>query len=191
MNSPSRVADITASQLFLALGKDYVSGRVLDLGCKNMPYKRLFPDCEWVGLDKRPVGDIIGDAHFCNGLDDDSFDTVICSNLLHKVESPTMVMKQVARVLKPGCFAVIMVPNTFMDDHKALFTITGRGMDYLIAASGLEGVTIVTEGKLFTNEWKEEFQGLSSEIQAWISKMDSRYPSITFAVARKPDKPCE
>jgi SAM-dependent methyltransferase len=188
LNSPAAAIDHTASTIFLAIGSEFVKGRVLDVGCKNKPLKRLFPECEWVGLDKRPVGEIQADAHFMEGVEDNSFDTVVCINLLHKVESPTMVMKQIARVLKPGGFAVILTPNTYMDDHKSLFLITGRGMDYLIAAAGLEGVKIVTDGKTFSREWREEFNGVPEGVTGWTAKMDERYPAITFAVAHKPEE---
>lgn len=187
LHSPSVVADVTASLLVFSIAESFIGGKVLDVGCKNKPYKRYFDDCEWVGLDKRPVGDIIGDAHFMNGIEDNSFDTVLCINMLHVCESPVMVTKQIARVLKPGGHAIIAVPNTCMDDHKTLWGITGRGLEYLIAAAQLEITQLVADGKMFTSEWKEHFGGVNTEIAEWTSKMDQRYPTVSFAIARKPE----
>src|SRR5512139_1630315 len=120
------------SAMFLAgPGRQFVRGRVLDAGCGRKPYKRLFPECEWVGLDKRPVGELSADLHEMPEVESDSFDTVVCTEVLHECVSPMTVMKELARVLKPGGFLLVTAPNCFAEDGEAIWGVKVRGMDFL------------------------------------------------------------
>jgi len=169
---------------------DFVGGRVLDAGCGSKPYKRLFPGCDWVGLDVRPVGDVEGDIHELP-FPDEEFDCVICTEVLHLCAWPQVAMKQMARVLKPGGYIIVTVPNTSEEDEATLFNIKLRGLTVLLEMGGFSGVQIGTEGRLFKQEWQDFSRytkyGVSQppDIEGWLKQMDTRYPSVTIAVARK------
>lgn len=45
-----------------------------------------------------------------NGITNDSYDIVICSHILEHVANPNKALSELKRVLKPGGFAIIMVP---------------------------------------------------------------------------------
>ena len=163
-----------------------MSGKVLDVGCGDMPYKKLFPDCEWVGIDSRPVGDLVADPHQMGIVEDESFDTVLCLDVLHNCASPLMVMKECARVLKTGGKLIVTVPNTYYEDGVSFWRITKNGMQYLTHATGnLRGLILHVDGRAISHEWAEQFGSLHEDVKGWLSKIDDKYPQVTFAVMEK------
>lgn len=187
--APETVINTVASQ-FLATDQGFVCGRVLDVGCGSKPHKRLFPGLEWVGIDTRPVGDVVGDAEQLP-FDDESFDTVLCVNVLHLVESPIRAMREMARVLKPGGHLVLIVPNTAPEDGESLWCIKVRGLDYLVSKAGLRGVNLMADGTLIGAEWSSmtEFEKyrlmIPGDVEGWLGLMNARYPAVTAAIAVK------
>lgn len=187
--APETVIATVASQ-YLATDNGFITGKVLDVGCGSKPHKRLFPDCEWVGIDTRPVGEVLGDAEQLP-FDDGSFDTVLCVNVLHLVESPVRAMREMARVLKPGGHLVVIVPNTAPEDSETLWCIKVRGLDYLISKAGLRGVNLLADGTLIAAEWSSmtEFEKyrlmIPGDVEGWLGQMNARYPAVTAAIAVK------
>jgi len=191
MESPEWVYASVVGTLLHRFARGSVKGRVLDVGCGSKPYKRLFPDCEWVGLDKRPVGEIEGDAVEMP-VEDGEFDTVLCTDLLGHVPSPAHVVMECKRVLKPGGEAVFAVRHTMPDDDETLWTFTERGLDFLLASAGFEDIRLVSDGAVFGAEWQSIslFQRggyrIPPELGGWVDAMSERYPAVVFALATKP-----
>jgi len=170
-----------------------VRGRVLDVGCGKMPYKRLFygrPDStvtEWVGLDVRPVGDVhanVTDMPF----EDSSFDTVLCLDVLHLVTDPLSAMKEMGRVLKPGGTMIVCVVNTWIDDAESIWNIKANGLRWLVAEAGLHG-EIEAMGDLFSGEayeyeeWQKYREGIS--LRGFVGALNKNYPLMSVAVVSK------
>jgi 2-polyprenyl-3-methyl-5-hydroxy-6-metoxy-1,4-benzoquinol methylase len=98
--------------------------RVLDIGCgKGDLLKSLagrqwqLHGCDW--LEALPeAGEIAYRSIDLNrnglaGYDDASFDVVLCSDVIEHLESPAMLLREAARVLKPGGTALISFPNSW------------------------------------------------------------------------------
>ncbi len=111
----------------------YFRGNGIDIGGKPDPlsvYAELFP-----GISSIKVWDWEdGDAQFMAGVQDGAFDFVHSSHCLEHLRDPEEGLKNWLRILKPGGYMVIMVPDedlyeqgvfpsTFNTDHKATFTI--------------------------------------------------------------------
>ena len=179
--------------IFVAQCSEYIKGRVLDVGCGRKPYKRLFPQCEWVGVDIAPYGEIRTDAHTLEGIEDESFDTVVCTEMLHECMSPVMVFQAMYRVLKPGGFLVLSAPNIYPEDTKSLWGFKVRVLDMLTAQAGFKGVGLNADGRIWKQEWSDFYQHnkygyqVPPEMEGWLADMDKRYPSISVLVARKED----
>lgn len=98
--------------------------KILEVGCGGGHILKMFPDSLLTGLDVSGcmlekarnnlagyrVQLLKGEMHELD-LADQSFDKVICSEVLEHVENPGAILSQIRRVLKPGGTAVITLPN--------------------------------------------------------------------------------
>ena len=111
----------------------YFRGDGIDIGGKPDPlslYREFF-----LGLSSIRTWDLDdGDAQFMEGVADNTFDFVHSSHCLEHLHDPQEGLRNWFRVLKPGGYLVVMVPDedlyeqgvfpsTFNADHKATFTI--------------------------------------------------------------------
>jgi len=99
---------------------NHISGRTLDFGARRGKYKTLLSSAsaEYVALDMfpNPNVDIVGDLHNTN-LPENSFDTVVCTQVLEHVNQPFDVVKEIYRLLKLGGVCILTAP--FMHPHHA------------------------------------------------------------------------
>ena len=111
----------------------YFVGAGIDIGGKPDPlvlYQELFPLLKsiktWDWED--------GDAQFMTGVCDETYDFVHSSHCLEHLVNPEVGMQNWFRIIKPGGYMVITVPDedlyeqgifpsTFNKDHKHTFTI--------------------------------------------------------------------
>ncbi len=100
-----------------------LKGQLLDVGCGTKPYQTLFYVDAYIGLDidsvasrKRAIAD-----HFYNGnafpFPNDSFDAILCNQVLEHVFNPDEFLGEIARVLKPGGKLLLTVPFVW-DEHE-------------------------------------------------------------------------
>jgi len=111
----------------------YFVGRGVDIGGRPDPlslYAEFFPLMGEVKV--WDLGD--GDAQFMAGVDDDSFDFVHSSHCLEHLHDPQEGLRNWLRVVHPGGFVVVTVPDEDLyeqgvfpsahnRDHKVTFTI--------------------------------------------------------------------
>lgn len=100
--------------------KKYAKGSLIDIGCGRMPYrKELEPLVDsYIGVDhpqvsKRYISDhkpeVLADAKKLP-FRSDTFDIALLIQVLEHVDSPDKVIKEAARVLKPGGILIISLP---------------------------------------------------------------------------------
>jgi SAM-dependent methyltransferase len=128
-----------------------VTGKVLDIGCGNKPYRPWFNlAAEYIGLDistDRSQPDIIGLGHTLP-FEDASFDTVVAFQVLEHVPDPFAVIKEVHRVLKPNGRLIATAPQAWRI-HEAphdYFRYTRYGFNALLQKGGLKVKAIKAEG---------------------------------------------
>ena len=91
--------------------------KILDVGCGIKPYRELFSSSSYTGID------IAGGGHtdeaktvdaFYDGKNipfpNESFDTIICTQVLEHADDPEILVKECARVLKSGGRAFFSMP---------------------------------------------------------------------------------
>ena len=85
-------------------------------------FKRLYKDANYLTADlESPLADMHFDVQSIP-LEDNSIDVIICNHLLEHVEDDSQAMRELHRVLRPGGWAVVLVPEdraratTFEDD---------------------------------------------------------------------------
>ena len=131
-----------------------LNGRVLDLGGGKT--RGVFPPGKsmgWIVLDEdvslKPS--VTGDAHKLP-FRADVFDAVKSSDLTGYLVEPVKMIKEVARVLKPGGNAVITAPFLTPFDHEQhdATRLTSAWWQWAAKASGLRVIKIESQGYFFT-----------------------------------------
>jgi SAM-dependent methyltransferase len=121
----------------IPLVKRFVGGpgrRVLDLGCRYGALTRHYVegnDIVGVDVDRDALEQAAGlgietcwaDVEEPLPFDDESFDVVVCGELLEHVRDPHALVAESARVLRPGGTFVASVPNGFRLKNRLLFLL--------------------------------------------------------------------
>jgi len=123
-----------------------LKGRILDVGCGQKPYKNLFDYKEYIGIEidtpenrKNKKADYFYDGKVIP-FPNDSFDSVITTEVLEHVFYPNEFLKEINRVTKMGGFLLITVPFVW-DEHEQPFDYaryTSFGLKHLLNISGFE-----------------------------------------------------
>lgn len=91
-----------ASELLDQFYKDNATGlKTLDVGSASGRNKDYFPNSTTVDIDERANPDVVADAHQLP-FENESFDCVVCKEVLEHVQKPDVVISEMKRVLKPG-----------------------------------------------------------------------------------------
>lgn len=122
----------------------YASGAALDAGSGRSPYKSLLQQrCDRLTSvdveDRAGQIDLVADIQDMPQIEDLSFDTVFCSQVLEHVPRPWNAMEEMARVLRPGGRLILSVPHLSLI-HEAphdYFRYTCYGLQSLCEDAGL------------------------------------------------------
>lgn len=182
--------DITRAQFYAAFViNSEPTGSVLDVGCGVKPYARLYPECEWTGLDLRPVGDI--EADICDYAQG-TYDTVLCVDVLHQVTDPFAAIRNMYAMTKPGG-RLILGARWLLADDEGDFAFTADGLASLCIAAGYEVDADASVGGLAhrseaDNLWVNH-QRLSEtpDLSRLLDYFDTRYPCVACVTATKPE----
>ena len=122
-------------------------GRLLDMGCGDLPYRDLFAPYvdRYVAMDlgrSRYSGGGVsawGDA-LCLPFASESFETVLCNQVLEHVAEPQKLLEEAARVLKPGGSLVLTAPHIWgvHEPPEDYYRFTPYGLSYLARRAGLQ-----------------------------------------------------
>jgi len=143
----------------------YLSGRLIDIGCGTKPYKKMLSpfiekhvgvDHEATFHDKSNI-DLFGTAYEIP-VDNETFDSAICTAVLEHLEEPEQALRECYRVLKPSGTAVYSVPFIWHlhEEPRDFYRYSKYGLKYLFEKTGFEVLEItplsgfwVTFGQLF------------------------------------------
>ena len=127
---------------------EHIRGRVLDLGCGSRPYESHFQGRvdSWVGLDMPVPGEmnthlphLVADAQSLP-LTSESFDTVLCTQVLEHVPEPLELLREVRRVLKSDGRLVLTAPqyNGLHGEPRDFYRYTCYGLEHLGRKAGMQ-----------------------------------------------------
>jgi len=133
----------------------FVKGKVLDLGCGHRPYEKTFlaGATRYIGADylsDRSCPDVIGSA-LQVPFADNSFETLVSTEVLEHVPAPLQALREMRRVLKPGGFLILSTP-LYWPRHEVpydFFRYPYDGLVHLVKESGLELVRLFNRGRSY------------------------------------------
>ena len=160
----------------------YMSGRMLDFGCGNKPYRSLFEVDEYVGLDTHDSGhdhthdeiDVFYDGKRIP-FDDAYFDSVLSSEVFEHVFNLPEVLTEIARVVKPGGHLLITIPFVW-EEHEVPYDFaryTSFGISSLLRDAGFEIVVL----KRTTRYLETIFQSINAYIVKGLFR-SNRYVKV-------------
>lgn len=156
--------------------QSFVKGVTLDLGCGQRPYEKTFfaGAAKYIGADylsDRSKPDVI-----CSALQvpfaDNSFDTVVSTEVLEHVPEPLRALREIQRVLKPGGYLVLSAPM-YWPRHEVpydFFRYPYDGLLYLLKTSGLELTKLFNRGRsyAFLGQVLQVIQPISAKPVNWL-----------------------
>lgn len=105
----------------------------LDLGAGNSPYRTYFPNRISADIDRRLGIDVVCDAHNLP-FAADTFEIVVCTEVLEHLINPHSALKEIRRVLKPGG-RLLLTTRFIFPIHDApgdFFRFTAFGLRHLL-----------------------------------------------------------
>ncbi len=173
-----------------------LSGRVLDVGCGRMPYRRLLLDAqgidEYVGLDidgaldygSEDSPDVRWDGRTMP-FADDTFDSAMLTEVLEHVPDVVVLLNEVRRVLRPGGAIFFTTPfiwpyHETPHDHRRL---TVFGLEHQLKLAGYTDIQIDAVG-----DWHSslaQFIGLyvARAPMPWVVRKLSRLPAFAIQMS--------
>lgn len=166
--------------------------KTLDIGSRKGRHSAYFSNIVTIDIDPKADPDIVADAHELP-FADESFEVVLCREVLEHVKEPTVVLKEIKRVLKPGgtlylstrfLFPLHEIPN----DH---WRFTKYCLEELF--SSFNGVTIKEETKpmlavaclLQRLAWQTEFKHFGKIIKGLILVLAYAFSKLDGIIAHQ------
>lgn len=146
---------LTHRSLFEDLNKAsvFAQGRLLDIGCGNKPYKEMFAGrvAEYVGCDvvqsSENLVDIICPATEIP-LPDESFNTILCTQVIEHVADHRALIREAHRLLHVGGFLILSGPMYWPlhEEPCDFFRFTKYGFRHILEDAGFAIDTIQNNG---------------------------------------------
>lgn len=128
----------------------YAKGTLLDIGCGSKPYKQLFEKHvrRYVGIDKCSSHADMQKDFFATKIPHDSFDTILCTQVLEHVPNPNAFLKNISRVLKQNGIAIVTAPlvAALHEEPNDYYRFTKYALRDLFKNNGFSIISLKEEG---------------------------------------------
>lgn len=131
------------------------SGRLLDVGCNDKPYRPFFgARCDaWIGADLptyaggRTRPDLYSQAAAL-AFQASSFDTVLCTQMLDDLPIPGRLFEEAVRVLRAGGHLIVSAPQVSIPHNEPYdyYRFSRHALQSLAEAAGLEVCEMKPQG---------------------------------------------
>ncbi|UUX91685.1 methyltransferase domain-containing protein [Methanoplanus endosymbiosus] len=138
--------------------------KILDVGCGDKKYHKLFSSSSYIGLEypsnteDHPVDiklpDIWGDARKLP-FKDNYFEALICFQVLEHIPETSEIIQEFNRVLMLDGKLIISVPHSYRihESPYDFWRFTKYGLIYLLLKNGFEIIQIEPTTNSFYNAW--------------------------------------
>jgi len=135
---------------------EYAYGKLIDIGCGNMPYKDILPDkvtqYDTFDIERRvPEVKFVGDIQNMDMIKDGSYDSAICIEVLEHVQNPFKAISEVYRILKQDGTLILSIPHLcrLHEEPYDFYRYTKYGIKFLLENAGFEVLKITPRGGIF------------------------------------------
>lgn len=149
-------ASLSLSSKLIPQLRAVASGKLLDVGSGTMPFRSSVIDLvdEYRSLDierRVPDVDFIADVRDMEPVPSDTFDVLLCSQVLEHVTQPDKAIAEMKRVLRPGGRLVLTVPflSRLHEEPVDYFRFTEYGVASLLEGAGFQVEQILPAGSIF------------------------------------------
>ena len=132
-----------------------LKGRLLDFGCGRKPFENLFNVNEYIGVDMEATGhdhknskaDLYYDGKHLP-FENESFDSLFCSEVLEHVFNPDEILPELNRVLKKGATILMTTPFCW-NEHETPYDYarySSFGLQHLLEKNGFKVIELKKSG---------------------------------------------
>ena len=163
------IDNITLRKAIKAFAESIPSGaKILDAGAGLKPYQSLFSHCDYEScdfadceeffsnLDDGTRDDLRGRHNYICPIDaipvaNDTYDYVLCSQVLEHVPNPQTAAHELYRILKPQGQLLVTVPQGYgiHGEPYNFFYFTRYGIDLILAGAGFDSIRTEERGGYF------------------------------------------
>jgi len=143
---------------YILESKNYTSGWLLDIGCGKKPFLYVFNNVErYIGIDwlKSPhlnsEVDILSDARKLP-FKDESFDTILCTEVIEHIYEFKTAISEMNRILKNGGVLILSTPYFYWvhESPYDFFRFTKNGIVKLMEENGFKIEHFYSRGGAFS-----------------------------------------
>ncbi len=168
--------------IFDAVGK-FATGKVLDIGCGNKPYKNIFEGkiSEYIGCDiiqsSGNCVDVICEANRIP-LPDNSFETIFSTQTIEHVGDFQGMVNEAYRLCKPGGYFIVSGPMYWPlhEEPYDFHRFTKHGFNLAFSNSGFTTIEINPNG----GKWALLGQVIIQTLPVWLT-----FPKILKLIHNK------
>ncbi len=110
--------------------REFIKGKVLDVGCDEAHIRRLIPGIEYTGIDVSGHPDQVIDLETmdCFPFDDNAFDCVICTEVLEHLDNLHVIFGELIRLSDQ--YVILSLPNCWDTARRKITRGKGRLKHY-------------------------------------------------------------
>lgn len=177
------------------VASDYMKGKLLDLGCGEKPYKLIYDNlCESsIGIDvetckhEQKYVDVFASADNIP-FADDTFHTVLCTNVLEHVSNMEKAFSEISRILKKGGYLIISIPFLYPvhESPYDFYRYTVYGIRHQLEQNGFEIEREIAWGGVGTLicVYVHLFLGKMIKIK-WVQQLSCFLQKVTYSFIKK------
>lgn len=172
------------------------AGVMLDVGAGSGLFREIFSTFQYIGLDLFPydVVNVVADARIQLPFQDGSIDIVMLSNVLEHTPDPWLLVRESARVLKPGGMLIGTVPFIAHEHQEPedYLRYTHFMLEKLFLDAGYDARVVPLETALDLFEWahrqvfdqviyREGNKGIYAKFAYYLTKAAIRFAAPALA----------
>jgi SAM-dependent methyltransferase len=156
----------------------FAHGKLLDVGCGKMPYKSIFLSkvSQYIGIDKNGSGVDIKSDFLKTKILANSFDTVLCTQVLEHTPDPRKLLIKIYKILKRNGVLILTAPFTgyLHEVPHDYYRYSIHGLRYLIKNAKFRIVYIRAEGNWISSIGQEIISYLEPTYNRFLLKFPKR-----------------